>query len=400
MRTQHTLTLRYLAAQDLLISAGADASIKLWHLADWLPGSSSHAHALPALPAVSSSNSLVDGLKSGAGIAKHAQHEDARQAKGSEPSGSNPQQAQHGTSQHADAVLLNAKVLESQQQTTDKDRSEAAAISTEDAASAQLQSPMQQLEPNNESLARTTKVVDTMSSKSEWVRCMQLNQQSGLYVATNQGHVYSTQLAAESLAESSAWQHIYSSPSRAPVVCMHVLHLQLQKPLDMSMQANIAPQPQPPEQSRQAQHAQRNHGQQAQHSQQTQHAQHDKLILGDISGVVTVVQAATAQHRESSDDKAQQAVQAEAVTLSTAQQAGGFENGAVHASWTAHPGHPVLAVFGPKALPPGHVLTVSVSNTAILWWFVPALTHGNSGDEPQNSDPGTYGQGPATVPCG
>ena len=404
--------------QDLVITAGADASIKLWHLADWLPGASLHAYALPALPAVPA---VLPGLdrdapahtnKGNAAATQHAQHDAASQATGTVLFESSPraaEHAQHGLTEPADHSAQAVSMCEQQAQqqaqhaqqhtqqqawqqaqqylqqprTDAVDRKAATAsaqqkaqqdsqqLSNDDgdrkAANASAQQAelhnascdANKLQPKGVSSATAVANAESRSSKSEWVRCMQLSQQATLYLATNQGRLYSTKVPSKNQSNSPGWQHIYSSPSKAAIVSICIADQRRLSEASGGRQVGTVP-------------------------QQAQHAQHYKLILGDIRGTVTVVQAISAQHAQHdthADNNAHQPVSADSVVSSTAhkaQHADEVKSGSTQACWSAHPGHPVLAVFAPRALPSGHVLTVSVSNTAVHWWFVPALSIGAS----------------------
>lgn len=369
--------------QDLLITAGADASIKLWHLTDWLPGSSSYAYALPALPVSLDTSNYSESLTSQKASSQHAQRDNVTAAQFAQELYDNTLTAehakhgksQHGKSQHGSSNLSGSKAMpELEQPQQQSINGPAFKQTTQRSTALQPDTDTGLLQPLVETSATATRAVETKSSKSEWVRCMQLNQRSQLYLATNQGRLYSADLSAGIQLDSTTWHHAFSSPSQAAIVCLCTLDQHLSPNSRKSRQSSTVP-------------------------QRTQHAQHDKLILGDIRGVATVVQvtpaqrdspigSSKAQHDSSTGSKAQQAVHGQLMKSDSASTM--CSSGSILASWTAHSGHPVLAVFAPGALPAGHIMTVSISNTAIHWWFVPALLHTDASSQSEASDAGAY----------
>lgn len=402
--------------QDLLVTAGADASIKLWHLADWLPGSSSQVLSLPPLPPP---HDVGGPFKPAPMLGAAAQHANLTRnvlstaaSSSAEPS-LQPPQAQHAQqqqhsngdlpedvdsnmpeSQHAQHADKGAAPAESAQQAVLPQSKPSPAYmphSSDGAIASARPQPISGTVPGGsmlpqadaEQLAASLVPVEaaaqlsSKSSKSEWVRCMKLQDESCLYMATNQGRLYSMDLSLRLRTDAATWRDVYNNPSQAAIICMEVLHTQrsqVQAGQHQEGQAQQAQQEQAqPAQYQQAQQEQADGAQQAQQeqaqqaqqeqangAQQAQQAQHDSLILGDMSGSVTIVQGPSLVQVTSQPHEAPK------------------WSPAVSTQFKAFEGQPVLAVFAPRALAPGHVITVSVSGCAMRWWYLPTCASSSS----------------------
>ncbi|KAG6556956.1 hypothetical protein Mapa_001372 [Marchantia paleacea] len=160
----------------------------------------------------------------------------------------------------------------------------------------------------------TVKGSGYLDSKSEYVRCMRLSDQSSLYIGTNQGYVYHVQLSQN---QEPGWTTLVDNLG-APVVCMDVLvQSKSKKNEDLRDEDN--------------------------------HQSGDMVVVGDGKGNVTVVLVKTG-----------------------AQKHCGWRY-----TWAAEKERQLLGVFWCKSLEGRYVFTTDPKG-AFLMWCLSGMNHGNS----------------------
>ena len=247
---------------------------------------------------------------------------------------------------------------------------------------------------------------------------MKLTDDFQLYLSTNQGCLYSLQPAVDKCTPNSSssssssgggssrpeWRLLYSSPRKAAITCMQVLHTDRQW-LHHSMSASPT----------------------ASDLAGAQRGDSHWVVFGDGIGIVTCLGVqkvdqsqsrvtAASRHSQHPDVGLTQerrpapairqdgAVQTAEASVSTdsemkaqasetqTQVPSSREDSATaeHASrqpdqcaeprrasslpnfsWVAHPGSPVLAVFHPSTFGPRHVFTTSIAGAPMRWWLLP-----------------------------
>ena len=366
--------------QDLLITAGADSSIKVWRLADWLPSHhplaarASDAFALPGIPAPPAGHATA--------VARTA---------------AKPATAARCTS-FAAAATDSAALVNPGAENSSIDaegRTLAAPITT--AAAGQVAATADGgLQPTSTPPAEVPTDPPASSardSKGEWVRCMKLADQTTLYLGTNQGCLYTTHLPTDIAHPSSQWQLLYSSPRSAAIISMQIAHLGRPR-----SSPSLAP-------------AQRRRAQPAHESES--HSECHSLVFGDIRGVVTCLKVSplptdakgysmeptpglqasvpASAHVPPPTPNAAQREPPQAATDSASsqtrpgrdplhqahkseQQARTLPGCSEHLSWDAQDGKPILAVFTSSGLGPCHVFATSVTGRPMRWWLMPEHT--------------------------
>lgn len=382
--------------QDLLITAGADSSIKLWRLADWLPAHHplaaqvSDAFLLPPLPAPPAA---VAGVVHRVGGSEATAEADANSVAVSMPASDSADGPASPFDGAADQQKPDAKKFKEVTATTATVGEHSAR--TEPEPEQQCTATPAKLKPGKSATGR--------DSKGEWVRCMRLANQNTLYLATNQGCLYSIQLPSHSAQPISTWQLLYSSPSKAAVICLQII-----QPEDQSLQPATAPVHQTQEAG-------------AQTVEVDSDSECHWVVLGHITGAVTCLKirpecaintkqacdanasipGASHSHLPPSlsstprrNDDALTGSHA-SVSSGVPQSSAGSQAGSqqpcigCHTSdcitWDAHNGKPVLAVFAVPAFGPRHVFTTSVTGTAMRWWLMPETLFSSSSFPPSSS---------------
>lgn len=384
-------------SQDLLITAGADSSIKLWRLADWLPAHHplaaqvSDAFLLPPLPAPPTAVAGVMHRVSGPEVTAET---NANIADFALPASISPGAAATPFTAAADRQKPDAKNLKAVTATT----------ATAEGLPANTEPEPEQRRPATPDKLKPGK--SGRDSKGEWVRCMRLANQNTLYLATNQGCLYSIKLPSDSAQPYSTWQLLYSSPCKAAVICLQIIHSGNQ-----SLQPATAPV---------------HHTQEA--GAQTVEAESDSechwVVLGHITGTVTCLKvipecanntkqtcdanastpgaphshlppsltptmphedvALTGSHASHASDSSE-GPQSLADSQADVQQPCAGCHPSNYITWDAHNGKPVLAVFIVPAFGPCHVFTTSVTGTAMRWWLMPETLFSSSPSFPSSS---------------
>ena len=390
--------------QDLLITAGADSSIKLWRLADWLPAhhplaaQASDAFVLPPLPvpAAAVGRAVCPEATAGAGAQVMAAPLAASSSAASQAAVSSA-----GAEVQAGALESTALAATAAEGQVDSARSQ----------------PGQQdrTTPDEPKAAAASKGRD---SKVEWARCMKLADESTLFVGTNLGCLYSVSLPSDSVnlpsdsvslpldsvslpsdsvklpSDSSSsnpdWHLLYSSPRKAAITSLQVVHPDAHaKPQGVNAPT--------------AQQSTAGSGMSAEAD-----LQNLWVVFGDIEGVVTCLRmnqaevhssrhqsSPTSHSSASSHDLSQLPAtplasqddcnQSPSSTLTSnqttpqsnelwqpgVQQPHGVCSPSTCVSWIAHSGKPVLKIFTVPAFGPRHVFSTTVTGTALRWWFMP-----------------------------
>ena len=363
--------------QDLLITAGADSSIKLWRLADWMPthhplaARASDAFALPQLPTLGMVSATAAAA---AGKDDAMSSSDAGKAAPTAPTAAVAASPTAGL----EASTEGAAAQSSSRPPSATVRTAGAVVSE---ATASSRTPA-----TKHKLAASGSGRD---SKDEWVRCMKLADQGTLYLATNQGCLYIMQLPSDSTKSSSEWRLLYCSPRKAAITCLQIV-------------------PQEDKSTEEAAHATRAQGQSIGGAMASDADSHDHwVVFGDIKGFATclrVRQSAVASTRQAgspmSDNRTAMQSNQQLPSLLAAQskptqtasdsvclpraesgspqhfQLGGqASDNRTDArdciSWNAHRGKPVLAVFSAPGFGSGHIFTTSVTGTPLHWWLMP-----------------------------
>ena len=234
--------------QDLLITAGADSSIKLWRLANWLPAhhplaaQASDAFSLPPLPVPAAAVAEAAAVDCAA-EAEAAAGADARVMAAPLPASSTAASRAAVSSAGAEVQARQAGALELS--TT------LAATAAERQVDSATSQPGQQdsITPDKPKMAAASKGRD---SKVEWVRCLKLADESTLFVGTNLGCLYSVSLPSDSVnlpsgsvslpsdsetlpsdsinlpsigsSSSPEWHLLFSSPRKAAITSLQVVH--------------------------------------------------------------------------------------------------------------------------------------------------------------------------------
>ena len=396
--------------QDLLITAGADSSIKVWRLADWLPAhhplaaQASDTFSLPPLPVPATA------VAEAAAVECAAEPEAAAGADAHVMAASLP----------ASSIAASPAVVSSAAADTQATQAEAGEPSTAWAATAaegQVDSAASQPGQQDSTTPDEPKVAASFKgrdSKVEWVRCLKLADESTLFVGTNLGCLYSVSLPSDSVnlpadslnlpsdslrpsgsvslpsdssSSSPEWALLYSSPRKAAITSLQVIHPDAQaKPQSRNGLA--------------AQHSTAGSGTSAEAGLQSRW-----VVFGDIQGVVTCLRmkqadvhssrhqsTPTSHSSASSDDQSQLPVASQedcnrspSSTLTSNQttprsnelrqpgdqQSHGVCSPSACVSWIAHSGKPVLKIFTVPAFGPRHVFSTSVTGTALRWWLMP-----------------------------
>ncbi len=394
--------------QDLLITAGADSSIKLWRLADWLPAhhplaaQASDAFALPPLPFPATAVAKAAAVDCAAEPEAAA---DAHATAATLPASSSAASQAAVSSAAGGVQARQAGALQS---------STLAATAAEGQVDSATSQPGKQdsTTPDEPKAAAASKGHD---SKVEWVRCFKLADESTLFVGTNLGCLYSVNLPSDSVnlpsdsinlpsdsvnllsdsvslpcdgsSSSPEWHLLYSSPRKAAITNLQVIHLDAQpKPQGMNAPA--------------AQHST------ADSTGMSAEADLQNLwvVFGDIQGVVTCLRtnqadvhssrnqsSPTPDTSASSHDQSQLPAsqddcnQSPSSTLTSNQttpqsnelrqpgdqQSHGVCSPSTCVSWIAHSGKPVLKIFTVPAFGPRHVFSTTVTGTALRWWLMP-----------------------------
>ena len=390
--------------QDLLITAGADSSIKVWRLADWLPADhplaaqASDAFSLPPLPVPATA------------VAEAAAVDCAAEAEAAAGAGAHataaPLPASSSAASRAAVSSAGAEVQARQAGALEPSTTLAATAAEGQVDSARSQPGQQdRTTPDEPKAAAASKGRD---SKLEWVRCLKLADESTLFVGTNLGCLYSVSLPSDSVSlpsdgvsppsdsvslpsdsssSSPEWHLLYSSPRKAAITSLQAVHPDAQA----NPQGVNAPA--------------------AQHSTAGSISAEAGLpnrwvVFGDIQGVVTCLRTKQADVRSSkhqssptshssasshdqsqlqlaSQDDSNQSTSSsmtgnqatpqskEELWQPGGQQLHGVCSPSTCASWIAHSGKPVLKIFTVPAFGPRHVFSTTVTGTALRWWLMP-----------------------------
>jgi hypothetical protein len=395
--------------QDLLITAGADSSIKLWRLADWLP-----AHH-PLAAQASDAFSLPPLLVPATAVAEAADVDCAAEpeaAAGADAHDLDPPLPASSIAASRAALISAAADIQARQAGAREPPTAIAPTAAEGQVDSATSQPGQQdsTTPDQPKVAAASKGRD---SKVEWVRCIKLADESKLFVGTNLGCLYSVNLPSDSVnlpsdsvnlpSDSSSsipeWHLLYTSPRKAAITSLQVVHPDAQaKPQGVNAPA--------------AQHSTAGSGMSAKAD-----LQNCWVVFGDIQGVVTCLRMnqadvhlsrhqsipiSVSSHDWSQLPASQLAPQdncnqppSSAMTINQItpwskelrqpgdQQSHGVCNHSTCVSWLAHSGKPVLKIFTVPAFGPRHVFSTSVTGSALRWWLMPE--HASLSPSPDSS---------------
>lgn len=194
---------RLLLRRDAVITAGADASVKAWRLAAWLPAEALHAPLVNGAAAVGSAS----GSRSGGVVPTAAVSPPTGAASGTggevlvfddKPPWQRPlgSAAPQYNSRNAAAPMSDAS-----ETLQVKDEASARDVSQEPTGS----------KPQSKGGS------DALDSKGEWVRCIQVADTSTLYVTTQRGLVYRVGLPAAP-GQDEAWTLLHACAGGGPLV--------------------------------------------------------------------------------------------------------------------------------------------------------------------------------------
>lgn len=373
--------------QDLLITAGADSSIKLWRLADWLPAhhplaaQASDAFTLPPPPTPGiAPATAAEAVVGPAATADPDLSGIAPSIAAGSPLTSTPAVKGVPASAAADAAGRSVEDTEAASTTAATAGEKANSSETEPRQPAQHAKH----KPKPAAAARGR------DSKDEWVRCLKLADQRTLYLATNLGCLYRMKLPSNTTQPSPDWQLLYSSPRKAAIISMQIVYRDKQS-------------------AGQASHARSDQTQSlggALGEESDLGSDCHWVVFGDIKGVITSFKVEHSSRHSctprpgvpaplagdvpplpepvTKDESSQAALEPNDNRNSapTCSQGARQQSQAPSAcvSWDANQGKPVLAVFTAPAFGPRHVFTTSINGTPLRWWLMPQ--HASSSDSP------------------